>query len=90
MFFERYRLFKRPINITDLYTDGTWKAGDAFVFDNRLLVRGGENALFRSGTYLLAKYETVDESPKAVYFGGKVWFRLAQFLETLAPYCAIL
>jgi len=88
MFLERYRMFNRPIYISDLYPDGTWKGGDAFIFDSRLLIRGGENSLFRSGTYLLAKYETADEFPNAFYLGGKVWYRFAQFLEGLAPFCA--
>jgi hypothetical protein len=84
MFLERYIGFKRPLTITELSADGTWQAGDAFVFDNRLLIRGTGNDLFRSGSYILAKYETADEAPSPFYLRRNVLLRLAQFFSALA------
>lgn len=86
MFLERYLSFASPQSIPALYLDGSWKAGDAFVFDNRLLIRGDENRLFRSGAYILAKYETVEDAPMTLFLRGKYMFRLAQFLEIISPY----
>jgi len=84
MFLERYIGFKRPLTITELSADGTWQAGDAFVFDNRLLIRGTGNDLFRSGSYILAKYETADEAPSPFFLRRNVLLRLAQFFSALA------
>lgn len=84
MFFQRYIPFKRATEITELSSDGTWKPGDAFVFDNRLLIRGTANDLFRSGSYILAKYETVDVGPEVFFLRGKVLFRFAQFMNAIS------
>lgn len=84
MFLERYMSSKRPTLISDLSSDGTWRAGDAFVFDNRLIMRGTENKLFRSGSYILAKYETMDESPEALSVRGKLFSWLASLLEGIS------
>ena len=78
---QRYSLVKRPIAVTDLYDDGCWRAGDALILDNRLLHCSQENKRFKSGTYLLMKYETLQEAPVGMYLSGKLTYRLANLLE---------
>jgi ectoine hydroxylase-related dioxygenase (phytanoyl-CoA dioxygenase family) len=81
---SRYLKLARPVQISDLYDDGTWKSGDAFIFDNHLLIHGEENRLFKSGAYLLVKYETVEEAPPTLYLKGKILFRVGSLLEYVA------
>ena len=73
-----------PVRVTDFTPDGCWRAGDALVLDNRTLVRGEENTSFKSGTYLLAKYEPVDAAAGGLFLSGKILFRLAQAWETVS------
>ena len=84
MTFQRMSLMPHPVQVTDLWEDGCWRAGDALVLDNRLLVRAQENKLFSSGTYILAKYETSEQAPTKSYFGGKIIFRIANLIETVS------
>ena len=84
MMFERFSTVGSVFSVTDLYPDGCWRAGDAFVMDNRLLVCAEENKLFKSGTYLLVKYETPDVATGGFYWSGKILFRVARMFETLS------
>ena len=84
--FQRYRLLAHPVAVTDLMEDGCWRAGDALVLDNRLLLRADENHIFKSGTYVLVKYESETAAPGGVYWSGKVLFRLAQLAETISAW----
>jgi hypothetical protein len=73
-----------PVQVTDIFPDGCWRSGDALVIDNRLLVRAEENKLFKSGTYILMKYETPDAATGGLYLAGKIVFRLAELFEAVA------
>ena len=83
---QRLLSFPQKIRITDFLDDGCWRAGDALVIDNRLIVQAEENRLFKSGTYLLMKYETPSVSPNAVYLSGKITYRVAQFLQLIGSW----
>ena len=82
----RYRTVKRPVAVSELYEDGCWSAGDALLLDNKLLHRAHENRRFKSGTYLLLKYETHEEAPVGLYWAGKFTYRLAGFLERVTQW----
>ena len=73
-----------PMRVADFTSDGCWRAGDALILDNRVLVRGEENTMFKSGTYLLAKYEPADSAASALFLSGKILFRLAQVWEAVS------
>lgn len=75
-----------PISVSELNRDGCWRAGDALVLDNRVLIKPEENKVFRSGTYLLMKYETAQSAPPQIFPGGKILFRFAQFLDELSAW----
>jgi hypothetical protein len=75
-----------PISVTDLSEDGRWHAGDALVIDNRLLIRSEENSIFNSGTYILIKYETCENSGNVAFWSGKLLFRLASLIEKISEY----
>jgi len=81
---QRYFKAARPLKITDMYDDGVWRAGDAFIFDNHLLIHGEENKLFKSGAYILMKYETANQAPPDLYLKGKILFRLGSLLDRIA------
>lgn len=83
---QRLLDFPFPISVTDLYDDGSWRAGDALVLDNRVLLRPEQNKVFRSGTYLLMKYETAESATPQIFVGGKILFRFAQLLDELATW----
>ena len=83
---QRIWLFPKPINVSDLQPDGCWRAGDALVVENRLLIRSESNKLFKSGTYLVLKYETCKAAPNQAFWGGKLLFRVAALIDTIAEW----
>jgi hypothetical protein len=81
MMFERYSMVRKPVSISDLFGDGCWRAGDALLLDNRTLFRSQQNKIFKSGTYILIKYETSDIAQASLFLTGKFLFRFAKLLE---------
>jgi hypothetical protein len=69
------------VDVNEFSPEGCWRAGDALIFDNNLLVRGLGNKAFKSGTYLLVKYEKPEHASPEFYLPGKFFFRLARFIE---------
>ena len=84
--FQRFLALPNTLAVTDVLADGCWRAGDALVLDNRLLVQAHENKMFKSGTYLLIKYETPSTAPNKVYLSGKVTFRLAKLMQLVGAW----
>ena len=78
---KRALLVPFPMKVSDFTADGCWRPGDALVLDNRVLVRGEENAMFKSGSYLLVKYEPIDAAAGGICLSGKILFRLAKVWE---------
>jgi hypothetical protein len=81
---NRFTSFLSPVRVTELYDDGCWRAGDALILDNRTLVRADENTLFKSGSYILFKYESAGAATGGLFLAGKVVFRLAHALEAIS------
>jgi hypothetical protein len=83
-FINRYSEFPYPVSMSECVPDGCIRAGDAIILDNRALLQMEGNRIFKSGSYLLAKYEPKTALVPELFFLGKFLFRLPQFLSIIS------
>ena len=86
LFINRYSECPYPVSMSECVPDGCIRAGDAIILDNRTLLQMEGNRIFKSGSYLLAKYEPKTALVPELFLLGKFLFRLPQLLSTISKW----